>query len=317
MKILDKTFAKKKILVTGGTGSIGSEIVRQLIPYKPAQIRIYARGEYGHFLLQKELEEIKTKVDLRFLIGDIRDRERLDKAFGKIDIVFHTAALKHVPFCEYNPFEAIKTNVHGSQNVIDMALKHNIDRVIAISTDKAVYPKNIMGITKLLSERMIISARSYAGESNTRFAIVRFGNILESRGSVIPLWKKQIEDGKPVTLTDHNMERFFIDITSAVRLTLIATAIMEGEEIFVLKMPEKNIYKLAQETIKKYGKGKKIKIRDIGTRDGEKIKEQLLSEEEKELMIESGPFYIIFPNRPEFKKRNRKYTKSWLKKLNI
>ena len=182
---LDKVFSKKIILVTGGTGSIGSEIVRKLLHYNPKQIRVFSRDESKHYFLQQELDDIKGRAEIRYLIGDIRDRERLDKAFFNVDIVFHAAALKHVTYCEYNPFEAIKTNVNGTQNVIDSALKYNVDKVVAISTDKAVYPNTIMGITKLLAERMIIGTQNYLGDARTKFAVVRFGNVINFRGSVL------------------------------------------------------------------------------------------------------------------------------------
>lgn len=296
---LKKTFSGKKILVTGGTGSIGSEIVRQLIQYHPKQIRIYSRDESKHYFLQQELDRNKIHVDIRYLIGDIRDKERMDMAFQDIDIVFHAAALKHVPYCEYNPFEAIKTNVHGTQNVIDLSIKNHVQKVVAISSDKAVYPNTIMGMTKLLMERMIISSHHYLGEATTKFSVVRFGNVLNSRGSVIPNWIEQIQNGGPVTVTDKNMRRFFMSIPDAVRLVFLATTMMEGQEIFVLKMKEENILDLANSTIKKYAQGKRVKIKITGPREREKLFEQLYTEEEKNNMIEKNNFFIILPDVPK------------------
>jgi len=316
-KALEKFYKNKKVLITGGTGSIGSEIVRQLIRLRPSQIRIYSRDETKHFFLERELEEIKGDVDIRFLIGDIRDKERLDRAFGGVDYVFHAAALKHVPYCEYNPFEAVKTNVYGTQNLIDLAHLHNIKKIVGISTDKAVYPNTMMGITKLLMERIMISARRYAGESSTRFSIIRFGNVLSSRGSVIPLWHTQIEKGGPVTVTDKSMKRFFIAIPEAVKLILTSMAVMVGEEVFTIDMPELNIYKLAEKTIKEFGKGKKINIKITGARDREKIIERLYTYEEKELMIRRGPYRIIFPTKNIFKRRYKKYSEKWLANLSM
>ena len=306
-KKLKKYFANKKILITGGTGSIGSEIARQLLKFKPTQIRLFSRDESKHYFLQKEIEEINKETDVRFLIGDIRDKERLNKAFRNIDIVFHTAALKHVPFCEYNPFEAIKTNVYATQNVIDLAIEHNVEKVIAISTDKAVYPNGIMGITKLLMERMITSSYHYIGPAKTKFSVVRFGNVLNSRGSVIPTWIEQINKGQSITVTDKKMKRFFMSIPEAVELVFSATALMKGQEIFVLKMKEQNIYELAKKTITEHGKGKKVKIKMIGARESEKLTENLFTKEEALLMIDLEKHYVIFPNKKLLKERYKKY----------
>ena len=301
-------FGKKIILVTGGTGSIGSQIIKKLLQYKPKQIRVFSRDESKHYFLQQELDEIKGGTDVRYLIGDIRDKERLDKAFFKVDIVFHAAALKHVPYCEYNSFEAIKTNVQGTQNVIDTALKHNVDKVIAISTDKAVYPNTVMGITKLLAERMVIGTQNYLGDARTKFAVVRFGNVLNSRGSVIPTWIEQIKKGSPVTVTDKNMTRYFMTIDAAVDLIFMAAKKMRGQEIFVLKMPQENIYELAKKTIAEYSNGKKVKIKIIGSREREKLHERLFTDEEKDSMKEEDLFYLIFPSKNHYRnvtKHNR------------
>lgn len=306
-----KIFKNKKILVTGGTGSIGSEIVRQILKYEPKQIRIYSRDESKQFYLQQELKQhIKPSGLLRFLIGDIRDKDRLDRAFNNIDIVFHAAALKHVPFCETNPFEASKTNVIGAQNVLDLSIDHKVEKVIAVSSDKAVYPTTIMGITKLLMERLVISAPNYSGNPRIKFAVVRFGNVLNSRGSVIPLWIDQIRKGGPITVTDKKMERYFMSIKNAVNLIFVAAAMMLGSEIFVLKMPKYNIYELAQLVIQKYSNGKKIDIKIIGPREREKIDERLFTDEEQDLMIDGGIINIIQPNQEIYKKRLNKYQKN-------
>lgn len=311
---LDETvkeaFRNRIILITGGTGSIGSEIVHQLIKCEPKQIRIYSRDESKHFFLEKELEKYKSPIDIRFFIGDIRDKERLNRAFSRVDIVFHAAALKHVPYCEYNPFEAIKTNIYGTQNLIDVAIDHDIEKLIAISTDKAVYPNTVMGITKLMMERMIIASKPYIGVARTKLCVVRFGNVLNSRGSVVPLWIDQIKNGGPVTVTDKKMKRFFMSIPEAVELVFYAGSIMLGEEIFALKMTEKNIYQLARETIKNNSRGKKIKIKIVGSREREKLVEKIYTGEEKELMIDIGKFYVILPNKAVFDKR-KSYYKSY------
>jgi UDP-N-acetylglucosamine 4,6-dehydratase/5-epimerase len=305
-KLLE-TFKGKRILVTGGTGSIGSEIVRQLIQYQPLQIRIYSRDESKHFFLQHELGNKGQNENIRYLIGDIRDRDRLDRAVKDIDIIFHAAALKHVPFCEYNSFEAVKTNVHGTQNVIDLALRHNIEKVIAISTDKAVYPTTIMGITKLLMERMVINAHHYVGHADTKFSVVRFGNVLHSRGSVIPLWVEQIKNGGPVTVTDKRMKRFFMGIPDAVKLVFYAASITQGQEIIVLKMKEEKIYDLARRTIQEHQGDKKIRIKIIGKREREKFIEYLFTEEERELMLEKESFYIVLPTKEIYDERLTAY----------
>lgn len=308
MKDFNKIFNNKKILVTGGTGSIGSEIVKQLIKFNPKQIRVYSRDESKQYFLEKDLgDKIKKKDTVRFLIGDIRDRERLDLAYDDIDFAFHAAALKHVPFCEYNPFEAIKTNVYGAQNVIDLAIRHKVEKLVVISTDKAVYPNTLMGITKLLMERMVTSAWNYAGNVPTKICAVRFGNVINSRGSVIPLWLEQIKKGGPVTVTDKKMKRFFMSLPNAVNLIFSASVMMQGNEIFVLKMPEYNIYELAQKVITENSKDKKIKIKIIGCRTKEKMSERLYTDEEKESMFESGPFYIIQPSAKLYRKRFSAY----------
>ncbi len=291
----------KKILVTGGVGSIGSEIVRKLLTLDPAVIRIFDNNETGLFDLEQDLNSSK----IRTLVGDIRDRDRLTIAMDGIDYVFHAGALKHVPLCEYNPFDAVKTNVLGTQNMLEAALAQNVGKVINISTDKAVNPTNVMGATKLLTERLTIAANHYHGDRRTKFSSVRFGNVLNSRGSVIPLFLKQIREGGPVTITDKRMTRFFMDIPAAVNLIITANMIAQGREIFILKMPAIRIIDLAEVMIEQYASRfghspKDIKIKIIGKRNGEKIFEELVTEEDSERAYECQNMIIIYPETLRF-----------------
>lgn len=297
---MEKTFEGKDIIVTGGCGSIGSEIVSQLLEHNPKRIRVFDHNESGLFHLQERLElEKKEKAGVvRYLIGDIRDKERVRKAFKDAEIVFHAAALKHVPLCEYNPFEAVATNILGTENVIEAARMENVKNFVSISTDKAVNPINTMGATKLLGEKLTVTAP--LGDYITKFSCVRFGNVLNSDGSVIPIFKQQIARGGPVTITSKDMTRFFMSIDEAVNLVLTAAKIMERREIFVLKMDSVRIVDLAEVMIEelapKYGyEPKNIKIEEIGIRPGEKLYESLLTEEEIPHVKETENMYVLKP----------------------
>jgi FlaA1/EpsC-like NDP-sugar epimerase len=296
------------VIVTGGTGSIGSEIVRHLLNTHASQIRIYSRDEYKQHELQQRLPQDDR---LRFLIGDIRDKERMDFAFQGVDICFHTAALKHVAFCEYNPFEAIKTNVMGAQNVIDLALKHNLEKVVAISTDKAVNPTSVLGTSKLMMEKLITAANQLIGEKRTRFSSVRFGNVLSSRGSVLPIWLAQIDQGGPLTITDKRATRFFMDVPEAVNLVFAAAEVMHGGEIFVLKMKKKfKIVDFARDVIQKHAPGKKVAMKFIGLRPGEKLHEELLTPDEVLHAFEVKDMFVIQPTiMPSGDQKNTRYYK--------
>lgn len=288
-------FKGKNILVTGGTGSIGSEIVRQLLIHEPNVIRILSRDESKQFDLQQEFSEYNN---IRYLVGDIRDKDRINYATKDIDIIFHAAALKHVPSSEYNPFEAVKTNVIGVQNVIEAAIDNNVEKVVAISTDKVVNPTNTMGATKLLSERLISAAEHYKGKSRTVFSCVRFGNVMGSRGSVIPLFKSQIKSSKNITLTDKQMTRFMMSIPQASKLVLKAAELSKGGEIYVLKMPVLFINDLAEVLIEDYNNKFSTQyegqIKEIGIRPGEKVYEELMTLEESERAFENDKMYAIF-----------------------
>lgn len=290
-----KSFYKDKVvLVTGGSGSIGREIVKKLLEVEPESVRIFDNNETALFDLEQEINSDK----IRTFIGDVRDKDRLNRAFENVDIIFHAAALKHVPLCEYNPFDAVKTNVLGTQNVLDAALDKNVEKVIIVSTDKAVNPINVMGATKLLSERLTISANYYRGDKRTIFSCVRFGNVLNSRGSVVPTFKKQIKNGGPVTLTDPKMTRFIMHIFDAAGLILKAGHIAEGKEIFILKMHAVNIIDFAEVMIEKLAKTygytpEKIEIEIIGKRLGEKMYEELMTDIEAPYAIDNGELFIL------------------------
>jgi UDP-N-acetylglucosamine 4,6-dehydratase len=288
-------FQGKSTLVTGGSGSIGSNIVRKVLQYKPRVVRVLSNDENGLFSLEQELQSYSN---VRFLVGDVRDKERLRKAVEDIDFVFHTAALKHVPLCEYNPFEAVKTNVLGTQNVIETAMEEEVEKFITISTDKAVNPINVMGATKLLNERLTISANYYKGAKRTAFSCVRFGNVLDSRGSVVPLFEEQIKKGNPVIITDPNMTRFVMSIPKAVDLVLKSAEMARGGEIFIFKMPALRIGDLAEAMIEelapRYGHNpKSIKTEISGKRAGEKTYEELLTEDEALDASETKDMFII------------------------
>lgn len=285
-------FEHKDILVTGGCGSIGSEIVRQLAALNPKRIRVLDNSEPGHFFLNQN----SPSPLIRNLIGDVRDRDRIFRAAEGVDVIFHAAALKHVPFCEYNPFEAVYTNVIGAKHVVEAAMEKGVARMVGVSTDKAVSPINTMGATKLLAEKIVINAP--VGESQTRFACVRFGNVLDSVGSVIPIFRHQIAKGGPVTLTDPAMTRFFMTIPQAVSLMLEAAERMQGREVFVLKMLGMRIADLAAVMIEALAPLSGFKPSDIATeitgiRPGEKLYEALFSEEERPYVSESERMFVL------------------------
>ena len=290
-------FRGKNILVTGGSGSIGSGIVKKVLQCEPEVVRVLSNDENCLFNLEQELQGYSN---LRFLVGDVRDKERLQHAVENIDFVFHAAALKHVPLCEYNPFEAVKTNVLGTQNVIEAAMGEEVEKLITISTDKAVNPVNVMGATKLLAERLTVSANYYKGLRKTAFSCVRFGNVLDSRGSVMPSFREQIKRGGPVIITDLNMTRFVMSIPKAVELVLKAAEIAQGGEIFIFKMPALRIGDLAEamidELAPQYGYNpESIKVEISGKRAGEKIYEELLTADEAINASETEDMFIITP----------------------
>ncbi|MDO8482069.1 MAG: SDR family NAD(P)-dependent oxidoreductase [bacterium] len=299
----------KIVLITGGTGSIGRELLRQVLIEHPAQVRVFSRDESKQHEL---MEEFNHPKNLRLLIGDVRDKERLNFAFQDVDIIFHAAALKHVPSCEYNPFEAVRTNILGSQNVIDDAIANHVGRVVAISTDKVVDPIGVMGTSKLMMEKLIINANYYKGNAPTKFSCVRFGNVAWARGSVLPLWKNQAEKNGVITVTNGDMTRFMMSIKDAAKLVIEASNLMQGGETFILKMPAITLTDLAKEFLDKYYPRKKISIKLIGNRIGDKLHEGLIGPGDGEVlenarMLISTPDIWTYTHSPA-EERKRKYT---------
>lgn len=290
-------FDGKKVLVTGGVGSLGKEVVKNLLLQNVEVVRVFDIDETKEFELQEDLGDTK-QVRVRFLLGDLRDKDRLARAIEDIDIVVHTAALKHVVACEYNPFEAIKTNVLGTQNLIDVAINEEVDKVIFTSSDKATNPSNTMGATKLLAEKLMIAGNYYKGPRKTKFACVRFGNVLGTRGSLIPLIKNQIKDGKKVTLTYPDMTRYVITQAQAIDFIFNAVELMKGGEVFILKMPVIRTIDLIEVMIETLGtvyRRKNIEIEQVGVKPGEKMYEELITEEEATRTLETKDMYIILP----------------------
>ncbi|OUB14298.1 UDP-N-acetylglucosamine 4,6-dehydratase [Bacillus thuringiensis serovar yunnanensis] len=283
----------KTVLVTGGTGSWGHELVKQLLETNVKEVRIYSRNESLQFKMQKQFKDNKR---LTFIIGDIRDSEQLTNACRGVDYIFHLAALKHVPICEFYPSEAMKTNVEGTKNVITAATYNQVEKVIYVSTDKAADPSNTYGMTKALGERFIIQAN--VKQTNTKFICVRAGNVLGTAGSVVPLFKKQIEEDSQITLTDRHMTRFFLTVESAIKLLFKVIKEGQGGEIFVTKMPACKIQDLAEVLIEDSGRTK-IQINELGIRPGEKLTEILLSEEESRASKHfDEDYFVILPTIP-------------------
>ena len=287
----------KVILITGGTGSFGQKFTEiALREYNPRVIRIFSRGE----LLQHEMRlKFNDDPKLRFLIGDVRDRERVYRAMNGVDIVVHAAALKQVPTAEYNPIEAVRTNIDGSINVVDAAIDNGVAKIMAISTDKAVHPINLYGATKLVMERLFAQANVYTGARESKFSCVRYGNVVGSRGSVVPLFLRQRENGI-VTITDENMTRFWITLEQGVRFAIECIDKMQGGEVFVPKIPSMKITELADAI----APGAKREV--VGIRPGEKVNEILLTEEEARHAREFDDYFVIELEYPFWGKDNVK-----------
>ena len=294
-------FSNKSILITGGTGSFGKKFTQTILKQYPdvKKIIIYSRDEFKQFIMSNMPEFKPYEEKLRFFIGDVRDKERLMMAMEGVDYVVHAAALKQVPACEYNPFEAIKTNVMGAQNVIDCALARNVEKVVALSTDKACAPVNLYGATKLCSDKLFIAANGYSGSKQTRFSVVRYGNVAGSRGSVIPFFKRLVSEGvKSLPITDMKMTRFWLKLESAVWLVINAFEKMRGGELYVKKIPSMRMPELAKAI------APQLDVHEIGIRPGEKIHEQMISVEDARNTLEFDEYYVIQPTADWWKSRS-------------
>ncbi len=280
----------KSVLITGGTGSFGHHFVSSVLEnYNLDRIIVYSRDEYKQFLMKNMFKDYSDK--LRFFIGDVRDEARLRRAMNGVDYVIHAAALKQVPTCEYNPNEAIKTNINGAMNVINSALDVGVTKVIALSTDKAVNPINLYGGTKLVSDKLFTAANSYSGENGTRFSVVRYGNVAGSRGSVIPFFQKIIESGeKCLPITDYAMTRFWISLREGIDLVLYALKHSIGGETFISKIPSFRVVDLAKAMLPG------CELKEIGIREGEKIHEIMISREDSYNTYEYDKHYVIYPH---------------------
>jgi len=284
-----KEFLKNKKIFLTGAGSIGTGILNQLLKYDIHSIRVFDNSEYNLFKIKRQY---KGNGKIKLLLGDIKDKDRLRTAMKNVNVVFHTAALKHVSFCEQNPIDAVKTNVISTQNIIDVALEESIDNVILISSDKAVDPINVMGTTKLLAERLI-SSTFYYNYNKTIFTSIRLGNVIGSSGSVIQIFENQLKNGKRITITDKNMVRYMMLLEEAIDLSFNALKLSIGGEVFILKMPCIKIFDLAETMMDKFGIKANIDI--IGKDTEEKLTEDLVSEEEIAYIYENDIMYVRIP----------------------
>ncbi len=282
----------KNILVTGGTGSFGKKFLELVFQrYNPNKVIIYSRDEYKQSVMKTEFADRVDMSKVRFFIGDVRDKDRLFRALENVDFVIHAAAMKQVPTCEYNPMEAVKTNIHGAQNVIDASLDRNVKKVVALSTDKAVNPINLYGGTKLVSDKLFIAANAYTGYRDTRFSVVRYGNVAGSRGSVIPIWKNIIDNGgKTLGVTDMRMTRFWITLEQGVELVFKALEESKGGETYISKIPSFHIGDLAEAMLPG------CKIDEFGIREGEKLHEIMVTKDDSWTTYEYEKHYIIYPH---------------------
>jgi UDP-N-acetylglucosamine 4,6-dehydratase/5-epimerase len=276
----------RSILITGGTGSFGKRFVQTILDETGVRrIAILSRDELKQFEMQQRYPD---EPRLRFFIGDVRDRDRLSRAFYDVDFVIHAAALKQVPAAEYNPFEAVKTNVHGAQNVIDAAIERGVERVVALSTDKACSPINLYGATKLVSDKLFVNGNAYASGTRTRFSVVRYGNVVGSRGSVVPFFEQQRTSGV-LPITDERMTRFWITLDQGVRFVLDSLERMQGGELYVPKIPSMRVVDLAR------AMAPEAELRTVGIRPGEKLHEEMISASDARSTLDLGDRYVIQP----------------------
>jgi UDP-N-acetylglucosamine 4,6-dehydratase len=294
---MQMNWSEQVVLVTGGTGSFGRQFVELMLrEYHPQKLIIFSRDE----LKQSDMRSSGfDHPSLRYFIGDVRDAQRLDRAFSGVTVVVHAAALKQVPACEYNPFEAIQTNIMGGRNVVDAAINRGVRRILALSTDKAVNPINLYGATKLCAEKMFVQANAYSGAQDTRFSCVRYGNVLGSRGSVVPVFLEQRKRGK-ITITDPRMTRFWITLDQGVRFVVRCIEQMHGGEIFIPKIPSMKLVEMAEAL------APGCEVESIGIRAGEKLHEVLLSEDESRNALEADDMYVIQPAHSWWRKANWK-----------
>jgi UDP-N-acetylglucosamine 4,6-dehydratase/5-epimerase len=277
----------KSILITGGTGSFGRRFVKTVLAsHDPARVAVLSRDELKQYEMA---QEIGSDPRVRFFLGDVRDSARLKRAFDGVQIVVHAAALKQIPAAEYNPFEAIKTNIYGAQNVIDAALDRQVERVIALSTDKASSPVNLYGATKLVSDKLFVAANSYAGSHPTRFSVVRYGNVAGSRGSVIPLFKR-LAPTNVLPITDDRMTRFWITLDQGVDFVIQSLGRMHGGELFVPKLPSMKVVDMARAI------APNARLENVGIRPGEKLHEQMIGPDDARRTLDAGSFFVIQPD---------------------
>jgi len=290
---LNNAIENKTVLVTGGTGSFGYKFVSKALELGAKKIIVFSRDELKQYEMQKQFEGQKK---LRFFIGDVRDKDRLYRAFNCVDIVIHAAAMKHVDACEYNPFEAVKTNIHGAQNVIEAAIDCGVEKVIALSTDKACSPVNLYGATKLASDKLFVAANSYVGDKKTSFSVVRYGNVVGSRGSVVPFFKS-IKHTGVLPVTDERMTRFWITLEQGVHFVLDSLNRMNGGEVFIPKIPSMKVIDLAKAI------APECDIKIVGIRPGEKLHEAMIMEDDARHTLEFDDYYVIQPEFPWWSKQ--------------